>query len=121
MTVTLDGKTLNVRGDIRQVTSPVKVEWDKWENQAYKKKRQVFGKIRQWVLSCYEDVNSVTWTNSNAKYFDDIAGNNSSVRLQITAGNLYSMDTYVYIDSVEIPFEPGRIKTRCFFLTVTDE
>jgi hypothetical protein len=98
MTVTLDGKTLDVKSlgeDFQAVNS----QWDAWENQAYKRKLKVVGKVRQWTLDCVE--NNVAWASSQAKSFQDSATAGSTVSFSVT-DEVRVINTTVYILGVQI-------------------
>jgi hypothetical protein len=53
MTVTLDGKTLNLtsRMALREAVTSVKVEWDDWEAGAYTRKLKVLGKASPGLIA----------------------------------------------------------------------
>jgi hypothetical protein len=98
MTVTLDSKTLDVRGfdeDFQVVNS----QWDAWQNQTYKRKVKVFGVTRQWTLDCVE--NNAAWASSQAKSFQDSGTAGSTVSFQVT-DEVRVINTNVYILGVKI-------------------
>ena len=81
MTVTLDGKTLDVL-HLGESADPVQVQWDAWENSAYKRKVKVYGLVRRWSLNCVEK--EVAWASSQAKSFQESAGAGTTVTFQVT-------------------------------------
>jgi hypothetical protein len=81
VTVTLDGKTLNVLA-LAESADIVASQRDAWENGAYKKKMKVYGVIRQWTLDCVE--NSVAWASSQAKSFEDTMTAGTTVAFSVT-------------------------------------
>ena len=98
MTVTLDGKTLDVRAlgeDLEVVNS----QWDVWENQTYKRKVKVLGIVRHWTLECVE--NNVAWSSSQVKSFEDTAAVGTTVTFVVT-DEVRVVNTSVYVLGVQI-------------------
>lgn len=123
MTVTLDGKSLNLtsRMALREAVSSVKVEWDDLESGAYVRKVKVLGKVRAWTLECYES--GVTWANSAAKYFQGIVDDDASVTFVVSEGDMHDANTSVYIVGCEVRYEqgtPAGAKYREFSVTLQE-
>jgi hypothetical protein len=123
MTVTLDGKSLNLtsRMALREAVTSVKVEWDDWENAAYTRKLKVLGKVRVWTIECYEK--GVTWTNSAAKYFQGIIDDDASVTFVVSESDMHAVNTSVYVLSCEVRYEegvPAGAQFRNFSITLQE-
>jgi hypothetical protein len=117
MAVTLDGKTLTIEeGSFREVVRSVNVAWDAWENEAFTRKVKVLGSIRGWTFRCHEN-ESVTWTNSAAKYLQSKVGTDAAVNFTVSKGNLHSVNTDVYILIVDVSYEQ---KDRYFTITLQE-
>ena len=99
MTITIDGKTLNVLsfGESIEVAG---TQWDAWVNQSYDRKVKVYGIIRKWTLECIEE--DVTWTNSLVNYFETIAQNGSEVAFTSDEAVREISSTNVYVLAVEL-------------------
>ena len=98
MTVSLDGKTLDVRGldeDLEVVNS----QWETWQNQTYKRKVKVLGIVRHWTLECVE--NNVAWSSSQVKSFEDTAAVGTTVTFVVT-DEVRVVNTSVYVLGVQI-------------------
>jgi hypothetical protein len=118
MTITLDGKTLNVLsfGESIEVAG---TQWDAWVNQGYDRKVKVYGIIRKWTLECVED--SVTWTNSLVNYFETIAQNGSAVAFTSDESLREITSTSVYVLGVELGLSDlGGKNIRKFTLTLQE-
>jgi len=102
MTITLDGKTLNVTSFSESV-EPVAVEWDTWENGQYKRKYKAYGAVKTWTLECIEE--NVAWTNSAAKQFQEKAASGEQVTFIVDEGTRHQINTNVYILNVDLILE----------------
>ena len=112
MTVTIDGKTLNVvGGGITESVKSVGTFLDKWIDEQYWKKAKIIGIVRSWTLECYEK--NVAWTNSVAKHLEDKAKSGDAVSFEIDEGNLHSVSaTKVYILGVDVSYKKGAKATQ---------
>jgi hypothetical protein len=112
LTVSVDGKTLHVRGDgIKEDTYPVGTFTDQYINETYSKKGSFLGQYKTWVLQCYED--NVAWTSCNAKHLQEQLDAGDSVVLVIDEGNLHDVtSTNVYILGLSISYKKGSTTTK---------
>jgi len=112
MTVTIDGKTLNViGGGITESVKPVGTFLDKWINEEYWKKAKIIGTVRSWALECYEK--NVAWNSSVAKHLEEKAKTGEAVSFSIDEGSLHSVaSTKVYILGVDISYGKGAKSTQ---------
>ena len=104
MTITLDGKTLNVR-DFDESVRTVRTEWDAWEGESYVRKVKVYGTVKTWVLECFEE--GISWSDSAAKHFQEKAEAGNFVSFLVSDLSTHSVITTVYILNVEVRYEGG--------------
>lgn len=76
MSVTLDGKTLNVV-KWGESCDPIATQWDAWSGSSPKRKVQVYRTLLTYTLDCVEQ--NVTWANSLANYFEAIENSGAQV------------------------------------------
>ncbi len=93
MTVTLDGKTLDVKS-YHEDFAVVNKQSDVWENGVYVRKVSVRGVIRTFSVQCVE--NDVNWASSQAKSFQDTGEAGTIVTFTIT-DQVRVLSTTVYI------------------------
>jgi hypothetical protein len=93
MTVTLDGKTLDVKG-LHEDFQVVNKQSDVWESGVYVRKVSIRGVIRTWQVQCVE--NAVVWVSSQAKSFQDTGTTGTKVTFAIT-DEVRVLSTSVYI------------------------
>jgi hypothetical protein len=118
VTVTLDGKTLNVRSlseDFKVLNS----QSDGWQSGAYTRKIKPIGIIRVWTVECFE--NAVAWASCQAKSFEDIGQAGSTVTFAIT-DEARVLNTTVLILGVTIGplHDLGGKNIRDFTLTLQE-
>ena len=109
MTVTLDGKTLNVVS-MDESYDAVSTQWHGWEDETYKRKVNVRGKLQGWLLNCYEK--GVTWANSQIKHFREKLDAGDPVTLVITEAGDTIFNGSVYILGVTMRYEQGRAESQ---------
>jgi hypothetical protein len=112
VTVTIDGKTLNVEGGgVSENVKAVGSFIDRWENGAYQKEAKIFGTIRSWTLRCYEA--NVPWASSVAKHLEDKAKTGDPVTFSLDEGDLHQVSsTNVYILEVNVAYKKGAKTTN---------
>jgi len=120
MGVTLDGKILNLlSGD--ESYDAVATQWHAWENETYKRKVNVRGKLQGWVFDCYEK--GVTWANSQIKHFRGKLAAGTTVTLVITEAGDTVFNGSVHILGVSRRYDPARaesLKYREFTLLLQE-
>ncbi|MEM3383843.1 MAG: hypothetical protein QXF43_04175 [Nitrososphaerales archaeon] len=104
MTITIGTKTLNVR-EMNESMEVVAIFTDKWENEQYKRKVRVYGTIRTWTLSCFED--DVNYADSAFKYLQDQAKIGNVLSFVVDEGQAHQINTYVYIMSITLTHSPA--------------
>ena len=114
MTVTLDTKTLSATR-FREKTEAVSTTADAFESGTYKRKFFFFGNTRQWELEVEEE--NVTWTNSNAKYFQGKIG--VSINLTVTEPP-HNINLSVYIVEIDVEYEGGTPNHRQYTLSLVE-
>jgi hypothetical protein len=117
MTVTLDGKTLNVKS-LSEHFQVINRQWDAWENQAYKRKVKVRGKVRVWTLACVE--NNVNWASGQAKSFQDTGEVGTTVTFAVT-DQVRVINATVYILEVTIDIADLAGKNIRYFTLILQE
>jgi hypothetical protein len=118
LTITLDGKTLNVLsyGESIDVAG---TQWDAWVNQGYVRKVKVYGIIRKYTVECVE--NDVSWTDSLVNYFENVAENGSAVAFISNEPVREISSTNVYVLGVELGLSDlGGKNIRKFTLTLQE-
>jgi len=98
MTVTLDGKTLDVKS-FHEDFLVVNAQSDVWVLGEYTRKVSVRGVIRKWNVQCVE--NAVNWASSQAKSFQDTGTAGTTVTFAIT-DQVRVLSTTVYILAMTI-------------------
>ncbi len=119
MTITLDSKTLNV-SSMDENVEVIAVFSDKWENEMYKRKVRVFGTVKTWSLTCFED--NVAWTNSVVKHLQEKAKIGDAVAFVVDEGNAHQINTNVYILGVSLSYAGGAmaVNHREFSITLQE-
>jgi hypothetical protein len=117
MTVTLDGKTLDCKS-LGEGFEVVASQWDAWINNVFKRRLKVRGVVRTWTLDCVE--NSVAWTNSQAKSFEDTGLAGTTVNLTVT-DEVRVINTSVYILGVAIQVADLAGKNIRYFTVTLQE
>ena len=119
--VTLGEKTLNVT----RLTVEFEVkgsQWDKWENQQYKRKVYVYGILRRWKLRCVEE--NVAWNDSAAKYAEDNAQAGAILNFKFSDDSptpRYNIDTNVYVLGCTVELETsGSTNIRYFTIQLQE-
>ena len=102
MTITIDGKQLNVT-HLSETVEAVTVESDDWRPEGYKRKIRTFGKIKRWTLDCIEK--DIAWTNSVANHLQGLAESGTAVSFIVDEGDRHQVNTQVYVLNVQITLE----------------
>lgn len=120
MGITLDGKALNLlSGD--EGYDAVATQSHAWENETYKRKVNVRGKLQTWAFDCYEK--NVSWANSQIKHFREKLLAGTTVTLTIVDGGDTIFTGSVYILGVPRRYDPARadsVKYREFTLILQE-
>ncbi|MGD0029395.1 MAG: hypothetical protein ABSC91_10705 [Candidatus Bathyarchaeia archaeon] len=77
-TVSAGTAILNV-ADWEETADSAFHEADTWEQQQYKHKVRVYGKVHKWVLTCFEK--DVSWANSAVSYFYGLQSAGTTIAL----------------------------------------
>lgn len=120
MTVTLDGKTLNVVS-MDEGYDAVSTQWHGWEDETYKRHVRVRGRLQAWRIDCYEK--GVSWANSQVKHFREKLGAGAPVTLVITEAGDTIFNGSVYVLGVPRRYDPARadsLKFRSFSLLLQE-
>lgn len=112
MTVTIDGKTLNVvGGSLMDNTKAVGSFVDQWKNETYGKRAKIIGSVNALTFMCYED--NVDWDVSVAKYLKGKVRVDEAVTFSMDLGNMHAIDsTYVTILDVTVTYKQGATETN---------
>jgi len=117
MTVTLNGKTLDVL-EFGEGADPVQSHWDAWQNSAYKREIKVYGVEETWRLACVEK--DVAWADSQPKSFEEAAEAGDPVAFVVTDEER-AANTSAYILAVSVHFANLAGKNiRYFTLTLQE-
>lgn len=117
MTVTLDGKTLNVRS-ISEDFKVLNSQSDGWQSGAYKRKIKVIGITRVWTVECFE--NAIAWASSQAKSFEDSGQAGTELAFAVT-DEVRVISTNVYVLAVNIDaMDLAGKNVRYFTLTLQE-
>jgi len=118
MTITIDGKQLNVT-HLTEAVEAVAVESDDWRSEGYKRKIRIFGKIRRWTLDCVEK--DIAWTDSAANHLQQLAENGTAVSFVIDEGNRHQVNTQVYVLNVQVTLDlVGTQNIRHFIIQLQE-
>jgi len=98
MTVTLDGKTLDVKSFGENV-EVMHAQWDAWISGWYYRRVKVRGIYRVWTLDCLE--NDVAWASSQVKDFEANAAWGTHLTFIVT-DEVRVINTIVMILGVQI-------------------
>jgi hypothetical protein len=104
--IRLGTKTLNV-SSMDENIEIIATHSDKWENETYKRKVNVFGIVRSWNLRCYED--NVDYNNSAFKYLQDQAKQGNVLSFIIDEDQI---NTSVYILGLSLSYSPSMMATN---------
>ena len=120
MTVTLDGKTLNVK-DISLHYNFVGVERDIWNStKGLCRRIKTLGVVREWTLECFEE--NVPWTDSVARYLEEQAAAGAELDFNVNLGDLYTVNTRVQVLGCDLTFDAaGDVNVRRFTVKVRDK
>ncbi|MCW4010728.1 MAG: hypothetical protein NWF05_08935 [Candidatus Bathyarchaeota archaeon] len=112
MTVTLDGKTIRVKGGgIDEAVHPVGTFSDEYKNEEYSKKGWFVGQYKTWTLQCYDD--SVPWGSCTAKHLQEQLDAGASVVFTLDEGNLHAVAPInVYILGLSISYKQGSSRAN---------
>jgi len=109
VTATFDSKSVNVvSGTYKESQQFVGTEWDTWANSVYKRAHKSFGLIITAVVTCFENAQIVTWTNSVANYLEGLAKSGAQCGFAIslgTGGAIHSLSADVYIQQVIVWYD----------------
>ena len=120
MTVTLDGKTLNVK-DISLHYNFVGVERDIWNStKGLCRRIKTLGVVREWTLECFEE--NVPWTDSVARYLEEQAAAGAELDFNVDLGDLYTVNTRIQVLGCDLSFDTtGNVNVRRFTVKVRDK
>lgn len=114
MTVTIDGRSLNVSALSLRII-PVASETDEMVESTFKHITRPFGAYRQFEIEGVESLN-VAWSDSIVKYLQEKAQSASNVYLEIIE-TAYSFSGHVWIIDISASFNN---KTRLYRITLQE-